>query len=291
MLKVVPLRYGTVFKKAFGDREVFCRFASDVLGVPIEVETVHQEYRYPEAVGPVRVEYDLFAEDVKHRVIVEIQHVRERDFFDRFLHYHAVGIVEQSTSHRQYRAAQTVFTLVVLTTEPRDHDLKFSVAVSDMDPVSEQGKRLGVYRHRLVFLNPKVINDQTPPGARAWMELIADSLDGQVDETHYEDDPPKMRVLDAITARTLTPEELAQVKDEAAWESTKQAERQEGREEGREEGALARSREILLMLARAAGIAFGEEELRRIAGCEETAVLDRWIARVPGAKGAGEVLD
>jgi hypothetical protein len=52
MLKVVPLGYGTVFKKAFSDREVFSKFASDVLGLTIEVSTVHQEYRYPEAVGP-----------------------------------------------------------------------------------------------------------------------------------------------------------------------------------------------------------------------------------------------
>ena len=73
MLKVIPLRYGTIFKKAFGDREVFNRFASDVLDMPIDVSVVQAEYRYPEAVGHVNVEYDLFGEDVAHRVIVEMR--------------------------------------------------------------------------------------------------------------------------------------------------------------------------------------------------------------------------
>ncbi len=55
---MTPLRYGTAFKKAFGDREVFSRFASDVLGITVDVPVVHTEYSYPEAVGRVKVEYD-----------------------------------------------------------------------------------------------------------------------------------------------------------------------------------------------------------------------------------------
>ncbi len=216
MLKVIPLRYGTIFKKAFRDPMVFSRFASDVLGMPIEITTVHQEFSYDTPVGQVKVEYDLFGEDVVHRVIVEVQHIREPDFFDRFAHYHLVSIVEQAQSHEQYRVERDVFTLVVLTTAPRGRELKFSVAVSDMDPVNEQGQRLGVYRHRLVFLNPKVINAQTPPGVRAWLELIADSLDGEVDESRYTD-PALQRALQAAVKSTVTPAGLARIKDEAAW--------------------------------------------------------------------------
>jgi len=166
MLKVIPLRCGTIFKKASRDPMVFSRFASDVLGMPIEIAVVHQEFRYDTPVGQVKVEYDLFGEDVARRAIVEVQHIREPDFFDRFAHYHLVSIVEQAQSHEQYRVERDVFTLVVLTTAPRGRELQFSVAVSDMDPINEQGQRLGVYRHRLVFLNPKVINAQTPPGVR-----------------------------------------------------------------------------------------------------------------------------
>jgi len=159
------------------------------------------------AVVRVKVEYDLFGEDLEHRSVVELQHIREQDFFARFLHYHVVSIVEQAHTHEDYRSARTVYTVVLLTTEPRAKDLRFSVAVSDMDPVSEQGARLGVYRHRRVFLNPKVINAQTPPAARRWMELIADSLDGEVEDARYPD-PMMKRVLGAIRDEVLSPEEL-----------------------------------------------------------------------------------
>jgi hypothetical protein len=257
MLKVVPLRYGTIFRKAFGDHDVFSQFASDVLGVPIEVATVHQEYRYPGAVGPVDVQYDLFAEDEKHRVIVEVQHIREHDFFDRFLHYHLVGIVEQPVSHATHLVGRTVYTMVVLTTEPRDKSVRFSMAVSDMDPVTEQGAHLGVYRHRLVFLNPKVINDKTPPAARRWMELIADSLDGQVDDASYAE-PMMKRVIGAIRDHELTPRELAQVIDEAAWEDTKR--------DAESKGALRHTRELLVKLCQATGLVLDEGDLARIEG-------------------------
>lgn len=290
MLKVVPLRYGTVFKKAFSDHEVFSAFASDVLGQTIRVETVQQEYRYPEAVGAVDIEYDLFGEDVEHRVIVELQHVREPDFFDRFLHYHAVGIIEQATSHAVYRPARTVFTIVVLTTEPRDATVRFSVAVSDPCPVTEQGKRLGVYRHRLVFLNPKVINAETPPAARRWMELIADSLDGEVEEARYAD-PLMQRILGRIRDRTLTPAELALVKDEAAWDEVQRDARLDGRLEGMLEGALREARAMLFALAQASGLALDAEAKARIEGCQDVDVLRRWTLRVPRATWAGDVFD
>jgi hypothetical protein len=299
MLKVLSLRYGTIFKKAFADHEVFSQFASDVLGVPIEVATVHQEYRYPNAVGPVDVQYDLFGEDEKHRVIVEVQHVREDDFFDRFLHYHLVGIVEQPAGLRigrgasrsltlpspsPYRLGRTVYTVVVLTTEPRDKRAHFSMAVSDMDPVTEQGSRLGVYRHRLVFLNAKVINDQTPPAARRWMELIADSLDGQIDEASYGE-PMMQRVLGAIRDQELTPLELAHFIDEADWEVTQR----NAASAGAREGALRHAREFLVKLCQATGLALDESDLARIQACDDVAALDGWTLRVPGAKRAADM--
>jgi hypothetical protein len=298
MSKVVSLRFGTMFKKAFSDREVFSGFASDVLGLPIQVDAVHQEYRYPEPVGRVNVTYDLFAEDVGHRVIVEVQHIREPDFFDRFLHYHAVSIVEQVTSHGDYRTGRTVYTVVVLTTAPRDDRLQFSLAVSDMDPVNEQGKRLGVYRHRLVFLNPRNVNDQTPPAAKAWMDLITDSLDGEMDEKQYTS-PLMRRVIDKIRDDAISPDELERVKDEAAWERALREGRQDGRLEGELagelrgvlQGELKGRRAALLLVARTLGLVLDDGDRARIEACENVATLDRWLARLPGAKRVADALD
>jgi len=236
-----------------------------------------------------QVKGDLFGEDVEHRVIVEVQHIREPDFFDRFAHYHLVSIVEQAQSHEQYRVERDVFTLVVLTTAPRGRELKFSVAVSDMDPINEQGQRLGVYRHRLVFLNPKVINAQTPPGVRAWLELIADSLDGEVDETRYTD-PALQRALRAAVKSTVTPEELARIKDEAAWEDGRRQDVAAARGEGRVEGRAEGVRRSLLTVLAARGFALSEEEGARVEAMQDVATLEAWLRAALTAATAGDAL-
>jgi len=81
----------------------------------------------------VRSKYDLFAEDVEKRIIVEIQHLKQEDFFDRFLYYHLVSLVEQIGNYQEYDFEKTVYTIVVLTTLPRDGSVQFSCAISDMN--------------------------------------------------------------------------------------------------------------------------------------------------------------
>ena len=74
-MQVIPLKYGTIFKHAFGQPDVFCQFAKDILGIEINIDKVHTEYEYPEPIGFVKSKYDLFAEDTEKRIIVEIQQV------------------------------------------------------------------------------------------------------------------------------------------------------------------------------------------------------------------------
>jgi len=42
----------------FSQPEVFTRFAQDVLGIELHIDTVHTEYEYPEPIGFVRSRYD-----------------------------------------------------------------------------------------------------------------------------------------------------------------------------------------------------------------------------------------
>ncbi len=102
----------------------------------------------------MRSKYELFAEDKEKRIIVEIQQVKEDDFFDRFLYYHLISMVEQVGGYQEYAFDRTVYTIVVLTSTPRDGSIKFSCAVSDMSPRDEDGNIVPVYPHRLVFLCP-----------------------------------------------------------------------------------------------------------------------------------------
>jgi hypothetical protein len=115
MVKVISLKYETTFKRVFGQPPVFCQFTQDILGIPVNINQVHTEYEYPEAVGYVKTKYDLFAEDKEQRIIIEIQHVKEEDFFARFFYYHLTSIIEQVKSHTAYGFDQTVYTIIVLT--------------------------------------------------------------------------------------------------------------------------------------------------------------------------------
>ena len=278
MIAVVPLRYDTAFKKAFGKPEVFCQFVKDVLGIEIHVDRVIVGWRYPEPVGFVDIEYDLFAEDTEKRVIVEIQHIREEDIFDRFLYYHIIALAEQVRTHADYRFDKTVYTLVVVTGPFRKQEkaARFSHAVSDMDPVNEFGERLGVYPHRLIFLNPNQVNENTPESIKSWLELIADSLDAQVDETRYSH-PTLQTIINEIKSDSITPQELRVIKDEAAWEQTKQNAFEEGQEKGHQEGRKQEKEEIAIsmlkegvdvgLIARTTGLKY--EEIEAIKSAEE----------------------
>jgi hypothetical protein len=230
MIEVTPLKYGETFKRAFRDPEVFCQFAYDVLGIEIKVDKVHTEYEYPKISGFVKVKYDLFAEDLEHRVIVEIQHVKEPDFFYRFLYYHLVSLMEQVRTYREYSFDKTVYTIVVLTSVPRDDMVDFSVAISDFSPIDEFGQKIEIYLHRLVFLAPRLLNERTPEPIKPWLAFIADSLDGQIDETRHER-PIFQKVIERIKSSELSPEELSEVKDEVAWELRLSIERQATQEQ------------------------------------------------------------
>ncbi len=235
MIEVIPLKYGTMFKRVFSQPDVFNQFAKDILGIELNISKVHTEYEYPEPIGFVRSKYDLFAEDVKQRIIVEIQHVKEEDFFDRFLYYHLISMVEQVGGFDEYGFDRTVYTIVVLTSVPRDDSINFSCAISDMSPVDEWGNKVLVYPHRLVFLAPRKVNEQTPDTVRKWLNFIADSLDGRVEENQYSEKLFK-RMIEDIRKRTIDPSLLSEIKDEAAWEKAKVRFAKEGWEAGQLEG-------------------------------------------------------
>ena len=217
MTEVIPLKYGSVFKRAFSNPKVFRQFVADVVGIEIEVERVHTEYEYPEPVGFVRSTYDLFVEDPTRRIIVEIQHVKEEDFFDRFFYYHLISLVEQVRGYKEYAFERTVYTLVVLTSVPQDRSVDFSVAISDFSPIDEQGRRVAVYPHRLIFLTPRLVNAKTPPRIAKWLKFIADSLDGEMEEASYQD-AVFQEIMHSIRRQSLSREELAEIKDEVAWD-------------------------------------------------------------------------
>jgi len=219
-MEVVPLRYGTAFKKAFSDPEVFSAFVRDVIGVELHFTHIEQEKAFLAPVGRVDIRFDLFGEDASHRAIVELQHVRESDAFSRFHYYHLIAQIEQVTSSKSYHAARTVYTIVILTRLPEDEHLRFDLASQTSDLVTHDGRALGLFQHRIVFVNPRAIQPTTPKALRQWLLLFEDSLDSSINEAAYPD-PMHRRVIEAIEMKHLSPKDMYWYKEEAIWEETK----------------------------------------------------------------------
>lgn len=232
MIRVASLRYGVIFKKAFCDVEIFTAFVKDILGIEIEITHVETEKYFQPPVGKVATKFDLFAEDKKNRVVVDIQHVRDEDHYDRFLHYHCVALLEQAEKSYYYKPEMRVYTIVVLTSRDK---YEADVAITDLAPRTLDGRRLPETQHKLVFLNPKHVSNSTPAPYRQWLRLIADSLDETVDEALYPD-PLFHKLFKLIEKDDISPEERARMFEEYNFELFKQSAKEEGRVEGLAEG-------------------------------------------------------
>lgn len=241
MQKVASLRYEVIFKKAFCDVEVFKAFVKDFLGIELKIDKVQTEKKFDPPIGNVDSRFDLYAEDVENRVIVDIQHRRYEDYYERFLHYHCAAVLEQVSSSQNYKPALTVFTIVVLTSGTKED---CAIAEINFDPVNLlTQEKLNRIHHRVLYLSPKHVTDTTPEPYREWLKLIQDSLDEQVDELHYHK-AEVLKVMKLIKTDDLTPQDRARMKDEYAQEEALKKEKEErflaglekGLEQGREEG-------------------------------------------------------
>ena len=225
MKHVASLQYGVVFKKAFCDPEIFNAFIHDLLGMDLTIDVVETEKEFDPPIGYVKPRFDLFAQDAKHRVIVDIQHARTRDHYDRFLYYHCAALLEQIANSKDYHPELKVFTVVILTSGDRH---QCDIAVTDFDPHDLQGNPLHEIPHKIYYVCPKYVGEQTPAPYREWLEAINDTLDEEVDETHYHREEIR-KLFDAIQQDRISPEERARMIDEYHQDELQQSRFDEGK--------------------------------------------------------------
>ncbi len=225
MKKVASLRYGVIFKKAFSQPDIFKAFVKDFIGIELNIDQVEMEKSFDPPIGNVDSRFDLFAEDKQNRIIVDIQHVRYADHYDRFLHYHCAALLEQVASSQDYHPSQKVFTIVVLTSGDRH---KVDIATIDFDPKDRKGKPLNEIGHKILYVCPKYVADDTPEPYREWLLAIADSLDEEVDETAYQR-PEIQRIFELIARDLISPKEYARMKEEYSIEQLQLDKFEQGR--------------------------------------------------------------
>jgi len=239
MKNVAPLRYDVIFKKAFSDPEVFTALVKDFLDIEIEIDHVEDDKVFIPSVGKVATRFDLFAEDKKNRVIVEVQHAHYSDTYERFLYYQCSAMVETIASSKDYKFPITVITLVFLTgkkTPSPDsgilvHDFKVRDFVT-----GKEIKNIYKRKHQLLFV---FTNDsaptETPEKCLEWMQAIDDSLDEEVDEKAYSN-PNIQRLFQLIEKDHVSPEEYAKMKDEYNKAESENNAFKKGELKGRKEG-------------------------------------------------------
>ena len=242
MKKVASLQYGVIFKKAFCDVDIFKGFVRDILGIHLEIDKVETEKQFKPAIGHINVKFDCYAEDSKNHIIVEIQHDRNDDHYDRFLHYHCAAILEQMPRGRKnYRPALKVFTIVVLTSNDRHEK---DVLTIDFDPKDLDGKGVNEIAHKIIYLCPKFVNEKTPAPYREWMEAIKDTLDGNVDEATYHNAMIR-KIFNSIEEDDVTPTERYQMFEEYEKREMEEKAKIEGKLEGKLESQFGIAKNML----------------------------------------------
>lgn len=146
MKQVAPLRYDVIFKKAFGQPEMFTALVKDLLGIELEIDEV--EKVFTPSVGKVATRFDLFAEDKKNRIIVEVQHAHYSDTYERFYYYQCSAVVETIASSKNYSFPVTVITLVFFTGK-KSPSVDDNILVHNSEPT---GLKTGIFsRFSLIF--------------------------------------------------------------------------------------------------------------------------------------------
>jgi len=285
MREVASLRYGVIFKKAFSVPEIFTAFVRDVTGVAIEIDKVETEKSYSPVVGAVDVKFDLYAEDLKNRVIVDIQHERLTDRYDRFLYYCCTAIIEQTANAKNYEPDLTVYTVVVLTSGDK---YKKDIFTTDMTPKHRDGTLADETHHKIIYLAPKYVDDTTPEPIREWLRAIDDSLDEQVDEQNYQR-PEIHQIFDVIQKRRVTPQEQRKIIAQNHQEEIKEKSLQNGIERGLEQGLekgieigeqrglLQGQQQTLIRQLSRKFVDIPADIIAKIENSDDTEQLDHWL--------------
>lgn len=204
MKQVASLQYGVIFKKAFSQPDIFSAFVKAVLGIEFNCDKVETEKSFKPTIGYVDSRFDLFAQDEKNRIIVDIQHAQSESHYDRFLYYHCAALLEQiPKGERSYRPKLKVFTIVVLTSNDRHGK---DVLTIDFDPKDLYGNGINEIPHKVIFLCPKYVNENTPKAYKEWLDAIKDTLDEKVEESNYHD-AMIQKIFTAIEKDGISPTE------------------------------------------------------------------------------------
>ncbi len=267
-MPLAPLNNRVVFKKLFTDPEIVTAFVEDLMGVKLEIQAdnIVLEKKFYPPIGAIDITLDIFIDDPKHRLIIEIQKVRYDYHFDRFLHYHQAAIVELAKSHKAYKLDRTVHTIVWLTSKVRDKTYQHSLITTSLSSVTESGEELHLYPHKLYFLNPYYLNEKTPAGLVDWFQLVVESIVNPKTPQINRHNKFIDKAAHVIAEDGFTPQEMVVLLEETGYEENLRLNREEGWLNGWKEGQIEIARTMrrkgldIALIAEVTGLSLEELE-------------------------------
>ncbi|MCU0392388.1 MAG: PD-(D/E)XK nuclease family transposase [Thermoflexibacter sp.] len=222
------------FKKAFTDEIVFKAFVKDIIGIEVEPTKIETEKAFQPKLGSIAFKYDIFAEDVKRRIVIEIQKVDYDHNFDRFLHYHLQAITEQQRTSEDYSVDKTVYRIVLMTApykvNIKTNELyKDEVLISNLNPKNLKGIERKIFNHELIYLNPNYKGHDTPPNYRDWLDLIYESIHNPENPQINIQNIGVKRATEIVSYENISPEEWERAKIEVSKRKVITLEREEER--------------------------------------------------------------
>ena len=271
MIEVASLRYGVIFEKAFSQVDIFTAFVHDTLGINLEITEVGTKKIVDIQAGKIQPRCDLYAEDKKNRIIVNIQHESYGDHYERFLYYHGIELLAKIQESTRHPLNMTVYTIVVSTSSDK---YKKDVLTIHFDPCDLAGHYIKAISHKIVFLCPRYVNKKTPKPLNQWLQAIEDCLDGQVEETDYQH-PEILKLFSIIEQSNISAEEEMLLINEYHLEKLKKTQLTEnlklGEKQGIEKGKYAEKLNMALAMLEED---FESDLIAKITGLERCIILE-----------------
>lgn len=237
-MSIARLDNEVFFKKAFTDEIVFKAFVKDIVGIDVQPDKIETEKAFQPKLGNINFKYDIFAEDSKKRIVIEIQKVEYDHNFDRFLHYHLQAITEQQRSSEDYSVDKTVYTIVVMTAPYKINEktrefYRDEVLISTLNPKNLKGIERRIFNHELIYLNPNYKGEDTPQNYRDWLDLIYESIHNPENPNVNTQNEGIKRAVELVSYENINPYEWEESKQEAGRRKVIKLEREEGRDEAK----------------------------------------------------------
>jgi predicted transposase/invertase (TIGR01784 family) len=250
---LAPLDNETIFKKAFTDIDVFQQFVKDLFDIDIVVNKIETEKKFVPPMANIDIELDIYAETADHRFVIEIQKIDYDYNFNRFLGYFISLLIEQQKRGAKYEIPQTVLGVVVLTrpykiNQITGEPIHESVMSIDFDPRNLQDKRIKLWNHKLLFLNPnpKYKSDETPKNYQDWLDLFYSSVNDNINYKLNLNNKGIAKTIQLIEYEKLDPKTIAEMKKSEAKKAMISIVENEGISEGRNLEKVGIAKEMII---------------------------------------------